>query len=59
MGRDVPCYGGRLILCVGWRGLMGLSIYNQKSNRWREAYNPLRGLTIPKLVSLRAVGGRQ
>ncbi len=37
---------------------MGLSIYNQKSNRWREAYNPLRGLTIPKLVSLQEAGER-
>lgn len=37
---------------------MTIQIYSQKSNRWRENYNPLRGLTVPKLVSLMEAGER-
>ena len=33
-----------------------LSIYNSKDHRWRDAYNPLRGLNMPKLVSLLDAG---
>ena len=35
-----------------------LSIYNSKDHRWRDAYNPLRGLGMPKLVSLQEAGER-
>ena len=35
-----------------------LSIYNTKDHRWRDAYNPLRGLGMPKLVSLLEAGER-
>jgi len=35
-----------------------LSIYNTKDHRWRDAYNPLRGLSMPKLVSLQEAGER-
>ncbi len=37
---------------------MGIQIFSQKSNRWREFYNPLRGLSLPKLVSLLEAGER-
>jgi phage gp29-like protein len=37
---------------------MGIPIFSQKSNRWREFYNPLRGLSLPKLVSLMEAGER-
>ena len=33
-------------------------IFSQKSNRWRDFYNPLRGLSLPKLVSLLESGER-
>lgn len=35
-----------------------LSIYSSKDHRWRDAYNPLRGLSLPKLVSLLESGER-
>ena len=35
-----------------------LSIYRSKDHRWRDAYNPLRGLSLPKLVSLLESGER-
>ena len=35
-----------------------LSIYQSKDHRWRDAYNPLRGLSLPKLVSLLESGER-
>jgi hypothetical protein len=35
-----------------------IPINSQKSNRWREFYNPLRGLSLPKLVSLMESGER-
>ena len=35
-----------------------LSIYQSKDHRWRDAYNPLRGLSLPKLVSLLEAGER-
>ena len=31
---------------------------SQKSNRWRDAYNPLRGLGMARLVSLMEAGER-
>ena len=37
---------------------MRVPIFSQKSNRWREFYNPLRGLSLPKLVSLLEAGER-
>ena len=37
---------------------MAISIYNSKDHRWRDAYNPLRGLSLPKLVSLLESGER-
>jgi len=37
---------------------MGIPIFSQKDNRWREFYNPLRGLSLPKLVSLLEAGER-
>jgi phage gp29-like protein len=35
-----------------------LSIQCEKSNKWRNTYNPLRGLSLPKLVSLLEAGER-
>jgi phage gp29-like protein len=35
-----------------------ISIFGQKSNGWREFYNPLRGLSLPKLVGLLEAGER-
>jgi phage gp29-like protein len=35
-----------------------ISIYESKDHRWRDAYNPLRGLSMPKLVSLLEAGER-
>jgi phage gp29-like protein len=35
-----------------------ISLYNTKDHRWRDAYNPLRGLSIQKLVSLLEAGER-
>jgi hypothetical protein len=35
-----------------------IPIFSQKSNRWREFYNPLRGLSLPKVVSLLEAGER-
>ena len=32
------------------------SIYQSKDHRWRDAYKPLRGLNVPKLVSLLEAG---
>ena len=37
---------------------MTISIYQSKDHRWRDAYNPLRGLSVPKLVSLLEAGER-
>ena len=33
-----------------------ISIYNRKDHGWRDNYNPLRGLSLPKLVSLLEAG---
>ena len=38
--------------------VMGLQIYSTKDNQWREYYNPLRGLSIPRLASLLESGER-
>ncbi len=35
-----------------------ISIYQGKDHRWRDAYSPLRGLSMPKLVSLLEAGER-
>ncbi|MEI6788699.1 MAG: DUF935 family protein [bacterium] len=37
---------------------MGIQIYDHKSQGWRDKYNPLRGLSLPKLVSLLEAGER-
>ena len=37
---------------------MAIQIYSQKSNAWRDAYNPLRGMSMPKLLSLLDSGER-
>ena len=37
---------------------MGIQIYSQKNNGWRDQYNPLRGMSLPKLVSLLEAGER-
>jgi phage gp29-like protein len=34
------------------------SIFSHKSNQWRDTHNPLRGLSLPKLVSLLEAGER-
>jgi hypothetical protein len=31
---------------------MGLQIYSSKSNAWLDQYNPLRGMNLPRLMSL-------
>ena len=35
-----------------------VSIYDSKDHKWRDQYNPLRGLSLPKLVSLLESGER-
>ncbi len=35
-----------------------LSIYDSKDHKWRDQYNPLRGLSLPKLISLLEAGER-
>lgn len=35
-----------------------ISIFQSKDHRWRDAYNPLRGLSLPKLVGLLEAGER-
>jgi phage gp29-like protein len=37
---------------------MAMQIYSQKSNAWREAYNPLRGMSLPRLLALLDAGER-
>ncbi len=37
---------------------VAIQIYSQKSNAWRDAYNPLRGMTLPKLLALLDAGER-
>jgi phage gp29-like protein len=37
---------------------MSIQIYDQKNQGWRDKYNPLRGLSLPKLVSLLEAGER-
>ena len=37
---------------------MGIQIFSQKDNRWREYCNPLRGLTLPKVLSMVEAGER-
>jgi len=38
--------------------VMGMQIYSTKDNQWREYYNPLRGLSIPRLALLLEAGER-
>ena len=33
-----------------------ISIYQSKDHRWRDSLNPLRGLSMPRLVSLLEAG---
>jgi phage gp29-like protein len=35
-----------------------ISIYGQKNNAWRDQYNPLRGMGLPKLMALLDAGER-
>ncbi len=35
-----------------------ITVYSNKNNAWRDAYNPLRGMSLPKLVSLLEAGER-
>ena len=35
-----------------------MQVYGEKSNRWRDAWNPLRGLTMGRVVSLLEAGER-
>ena len=37
---------------------MTVQIYQQKSNAWRDAYNPLRGMNLARLMSLLDAGER-
>jgi phage gp29-like protein len=37
---------------------MAMQIYSTKDNQWREYFNPLRGLSIPRMVSLLEAGER-
>jgi hypothetical protein len=37
---------------------VAMEIFSLKNNAWRDSYNPLRGLSIPKLVSLLEAGER-
>ena len=37
---------------------MAIQIYSLKSNAWRDAYNPLRGMNLPKLLALLDSGER-
>jgi len=37
---------------------MATGIYGRKDNAWREYYNPLRGLNLPKVVALLEAGER-
>jgi len=38
--------------------MAALSIYDSKDHKWRDQYNPLRGLSLPKLMSLLEAGER-
>jgi len=38
--------------------MTAVSIYDSKDHKWRDQYNPLRGLSLPKLVSLLESGER-
>jgi phage gp29-like protein len=35
-----------------------ISIFDAKDHKWRDAYNPLRGMSLPKLVTLLEAGER-
>jgi len=37
---------------------VAIQIYSQKSNAWRDAYNPLRGMSLQRLLSLLDAGER-
>jgi hypothetical protein len=37
---------------------MAVQIYTQKSNAWRDAYNPLRGMNLGRLMSMLDAGER-
>ena len=38
--------------------MTAVSIYDSKDHKWRDQYNPLRGLSLPKLISLLESGER-
>ena len=35
-----------------------LTVFDAKNNKWRDAYNPLRGMTLPRLVAMLEAGER-
>jgi phage gp29-like protein len=37
---------------------VAFQIYSQKSNAWRDQYNPLRGMNLPRLVNMMEAGER-
>ena len=37
---------------------MAVQIYSQKNNAWRDAYNPLRGMNLARLMALLDAGER-
>jgi phage gp29-like protein len=43
---------------IGGYEVVAIQIYSQKSNAWRDAYNPLRGMSLPKVISLLDAGER-
>jgi phage gp29-like protein len=46
---------------MGFMGMMGpmpIQIYSQKNNVWRDQYNPLRGMSLQRLLSLLDAGER-
>jgi len=54
--------GGALLVdfnpSLGGHAVVAIELFSQKSNRWRDQYNPLRGMSLPKLVSLLDAGER-
>jgi phage gp29-like protein len=38
--------------------IMAVQIYSEKDHKWRDQYNPLRGMNLPRLVNLLEAGER-
>jgi phage gp29-like protein len=58
LGRDICPYQGRTYVPPAENIMTAVSIYDSKNHKWRDQYNPLRGLSLPKLVSLLESGER-